>query len=324
MTTGVLIFLGLVFAAVFLLAQGLIVPVFGESAKTRRRLQKRLRRIQAEGEQNELTSLLREKYLRQLSPMERWLESLPAMEWLARLIEQAGRSILAHRFVVLSVILGLLCAMVGWSASRMAVVALAAAMVGTVLPFLKVTHDRKKRFEKLDEQLPDAIDVMKRAMRAGHPFNSALRLVAEDMSDPIAREFQQTFADINYGNDVRRATLGLLLRVPSVSMMAVVTAVLVQKETGGNLAEIFERISHVIRGRFRFNRKVRTLSAEGRLSAWILALVPLVLFAVIWITTPSYLPVLLEHAMGQKLLIFAGVMAVLGILWMRKIIRIEV
>jgi tight adherence protein B len=324
MTTGVLIFLGLIFTAVFLLAQGLIVPVFGESAKTRRLLQKRLRRIQAESEQNELTSLLREKYLRQLSPMERWMESLPAMEWLARLIEQAGRSILAHRLVLLSVMLALLGAIIGWSASRMSVVALGAAMVGIALPFLKITHDRKKRFEKLDEQLPDAIDVMKRAMRAGHPFNSALRLVAEDMSDPIAREFQLTFADINYGNDVRRAMLGLLLRVPSVSMMAVVTAVLVQKETGGNLAEIFEKISHVIRGRFRFNRKVRTLSAEGRLSAWILALVPLALFAVIWITTPSYLPVLLEHAIGQKLLIFAGVMAVLGIIWMRKVIRIEV
>ncbi len=135
------------------------------------------------------------------------------------------------------------------------------------MPFLKLMHDRKKRFEKLDEQLPDAVDVMKRAMRAGHPFNSAMRLVAEDMSDPIAQEFQTTFADINYGNDVRRAMLGLLVRVPSVSMMAVVTSVLVQRETGGNLAEIFDQISRVIRSRFRFGRKVRTLSAEGRLSA---------------------------------------------------------
>ncbi len=324
MTTGALIFLGLVFAAVFLLAQGLIVPVFGESAKTRRLLQRRLRKIQAESEQNELTSLLREKYLRHLSPTERWLESLPAMERLARLIEQAGHAILAHRLVLLSVVLGLIAAAIGWTASRLIVLALTAAAVGIAVPFLKMTHDRKKRFEKLDEQLPDAIDVMKRALRAGHPFSSALRLVAEDMSDPIAREFQLTFADINFGNDVRRAMLGLLLRVPSVSMMAVVTAILVQKETGGNLAEIFERISQVIRGRFRFHRKVRTLSAEGRLSAWILALVPLVLFAVIWITTPSYLPVLLDHSMGQKLLIFAGVMGVVGILWMRKIIRIEV
>jgi tight adherence protein B len=324
MTTGVLIFLGLVFAAVFLLAQGLTVPVFGESAKTRRLLQQRLRKIQEESEQNELTSLLREKYLRQLSPAERWLESLPAMERLSRLIDQAGHSILGHRLVLLSVFLGLIGAGIAWSVSRLLVVALLAAATGIAAPFLKMTHDRKKRFEKLDEQLPDAIDVMKRALRAGHPFNSALRLVAEDMSQPIAGEFQLTFADINYGNDVRRAVLSLLLRVPSVSMMAVVTAILVQKETGGNLAEIFERISHVIRGRFRFHRKVRTLSAEGRLSGWILALVPLMLFAVISITTPDYLPVLLEHPTGQKMLIFGGVMGVIGILWMRKVIRIEV
>jgi tight adherence protein B len=324
MTTGVLFFLGLVFAAVFLLAQGLTVPVFGESAKTRRLLQQRLRKIQAEGEQNQLNSLLREKYLRQLSPAARWLESLPAMERLARVIEQSGRSLLAHRLVSLSVFLGLIGAGIGWNASHSTVVALAAMAVGIALPILKITHDRKKRFEKLDEQLPDAIDVMKRAMRAGHPFNSALRLVAEDMSEPIAREFQLTFADINYGNDVRRALLGLLLRVPSVSMMAVVTAILVQKETGGNLAEIFERISNVIRGRFRFHRKVRTLSAEGRLSAWILALVPLVLFAVIWVTTPDYLPVLLEETIGHKLLIGAGVLGVVGIVWIRKVIQIEV
>lgn len=324
MSTGLLIFLGLIFAAVFLLAQGLMVPVFGESARTRRLLQQRLRKIQADGDQHELISLLREKYLNRLSPTERWLESLPAMERLARVIEQAGHSMLAHRLVLLSVFFGVIGAVCGWSFSRLAVVGLGAAAIGIALPFLKITHDRKKRFAQLDEQLPDAIDVMKRAMRAGHPFNSALNLVAEDMSDPIAREFQLAFADINYGNDLRRALLGLLLRVPSVSMMAVVTAVLVQKETGGNLAEIFEQIARVIRGRFRFHRKVRTLSAEGRLSAWILALVPLVLFAVIWVTTPSYLPVLLENPAGQKLLIVAVVAGVLGILWMRKIIRVEV
>ena len=96
---------------------------------------------------------------------------------------------------------------------------------------------------------------------------------------PIAREFELTFADVNYGNDLRRALLGLLSRVPSGNLMAVVTAVLMQKETGGNLAEILEQISQVIRGRFRFERRVRTLSAEGRMSAWILALVPIVLFA---------------------------------------------
>jgi tight adherence protein B len=212
----------------------------------------------------------------------------------------------------------------GWAFSRMAWVMLASLGIGFALPFLKLMNERKKRLAKIDEQLPDAVDVMKRALRAGHPFSSAVRLVAEDMSNPIAQEFQTTFADLNYGNDVRRALLGLLVRAPSVSMMAVITSVLVQKETGGNLAEIFDQISRVIRSRFRFGRKVRTLSAEGRMSAWILTLTPIVLFAIIWVTSPSYLPVLLDHPLGRKLLMFAGFMGIVGILWMRKIIRIEV
>jgi len=180
-----------------------------------------------------------------------------------------------------------------------------------------------RRVGKFEEQLPDAVDVMKRALRAGHPFNSCLKLVAEDMDEPISREFELTFADVNYGNDLRRALLGLLLRVPSTSLMAVVTAVLIQKETGGNLAEIFESISQVIRSRFRFGRRVRTLSAEGRLSAWILTLVPILLFGVLWLTTPAYLPPLLESPTGQKMIAFAVIMMVVAVFWMRKIIRID-
>ena len=106
--------------------------------------------------------------------------------------------------------------------------------------------------------------------------------------------------------------------------MAFVTCVLVQKETGGNLAEILEQISAVIRGRFRLERKIKTLSAEGRLSVWVLAMVPLVLFAVIWITTPDYLPTLIENDIGQKLIVFGLVAAVIGSIWIRKIIRIDV
>ena len=144
------------------------------------------------------------------------------------------------------------------------------------------------------------------------------------MDDPVAAEFGTTFADINYGNDVRRAMMGLLHRVPSVTVMALVTSVLVQRETGGNLAEILDRIASVVRGRFKLQRRVKTLSAEGRMSAWILALVPFVLFAVVWVTTPEYLPVLLEEEAGKKMIIYAAVSGVIGMFWIRKIIRIEV
>lgn len=324
MTSGTLIFLALLAGAVFVLSQALVVPMFGDQAKTRRRLRARLQDIEAQGGEGPVGSLLREKYLRSLSPTERLLEDLPLMDSLAQLIEQSGRSMLAYRFALLSLAIAtgaaLLCALLtpfGW-------LAIPAFGAGLAAPYVTLTIERRRRFEKLEEQLPDAIDVMKRALRAGHPFNSALKLVAEDMDAPISREFSLAFSDVNFGNDLRRALLGLATRVPSTNVMALVTAVLVQKETGGNLAEIFDGLSKVIRGRFRFQRKVRTLSAEGRLSAWILGLVPIVLFAVIWVTTPSYLPPLLYNPIGQKLIAFGVVSMILGVLWMRKIIRIDV
>ena len=135
---------------------------------------------------------------------------------------------------------------------------IAAAGIGAFaayIPFLTIGMDRTKRMATFEEQLPDAIDTMKRALRAGHPLSAALKFVADEMDDPVSAEFELTFGDINYGNDVRRAMLGLLARVPSVTVMALVTSILVQKETGGNLAEILENISGVIRGRFRFQRE---------------------------------------------------------------------
>jgi tight adherence protein B len=318
------IFLGLVFLAVFLLAQGTVVPVFGEGRKMRKRLQARLHQVSTASSEPALSSLLRAKYLKELSPLERSLESLPMMEALGRVIEQSGRQTRAYRVVSLSLVLMIVLAITGWLMTRLLPVAIAAGLAGLVVPYLKVFQDRARRLAKFEEQMPEAIDVIKRALKAGHPFSQSLKLVAEDMDDPIAREFDLTFADVNYGNDVRRAMLGLLERVPSVTVMAFVTSVLVQKETGGNLAEILEQISSVIRGRFKFYRRVRTLSAEGRLSAWILSLVPLALFVVIWFTTPSYLPRLIEDPDGHALIFGAAGLTMVGILWIRRIIRIEV
>jgi tight adherence protein B len=324
MSSGLILFLVLLAGAVFLLSQALIIPAFGDESRTRKLLRARLKDIEAANAEHEVASLLREKYLRELSPFERWLENFDLLERLARVIEQAGWKMMAYRLVLISLGVGILAAFVTWTFLSTILPTLAALVLGIAAPYVALLRARKTRFGRIEEQLPDAIDVMKRALRAGHPFNACLKLVAEDLDEPIAREFRQTFADVNYGNDLRRALLGLLMRIPSTNVMALVTAVLVQKETGGNLAEIFDSLSKVIRGRFRFQRKVRTLSAEGRLSAWILALVPIVLFAVIWVTTPAYLPPLLEHPTGQKLIGFGVVMLIVGVLWMRKIIRIDI
>ncbi len=317
-------FLALVFVAVFLLVQGMVVPVFGEAKKTRKLLLARLGAVAAANGKSDFGSLLRQKYLKELSPLERTLETLPGMERFARLVEQSGSKTPANRFFILSLVFALVAALLGWALTRLPYCAVLAAVAGFSLPYMKVLRDRGVRLAKFEEQLPDALDVVKRALKAGHPFSQALKLVAEDMEDPVAREFDLVFSEVNYGGDMRSALLGLMERVPSVSVVAMVTAVLVQKETGGNLAETFERITAVIRGRFKLYRRVRTLSAEGRLSAWILALVPLVLVVVISLTTPDYLPTLFKDPMGKNLVAAAVVFGILGILWIRRIIRIQV
>lgn len=324
MTSGSALFIVMVFVTVIMLMQGLVVPAFGESAKTRKRLRKRISDIEATGEDAPLSSLLREKYLRTLSPLERRLESMPAMEALARKIEQAGRKILAYRLVALSLTIGIATTIASWIYFRTPVAAAATGLLCTYSPYMKINMDCASRMQQFEEQLPDAIDTMKRALKAGHPLAASLKLVFEELDDPVAAEFELTFNDINYGNDVRRAMLGLLSRVPSVTVMALVTSILVQKETGGNLAEILEKISIVIRGRFKLQRKIKTYSAEGRMSAWVLALVPLVLFVTLWFTTPDYLPVLLESEGGQKMIMYGCVSAVVGVFWIRNILRIEV
>lgn len=324
MSTGMVLFIVLVGATVFMLAMGLIVPTFGDQRRTRKLLQRRLAGIESELGGSSVASLMREKYLRDLSPLEQQLESLPGMEALAHMIEQSGGTTLAHQLVAISILLAAGGAFVAGMMLHNLLAALAGAAVGAVAPFIKIRHARAQRFAKLEEQLPDAIDVLRRALRAGHPLGACLKLVAEDMPQPIAKEFELAFADINYGNDVRRAFLGFLERVPSVTMMSFVTAVLVQRETGGNLAEVLDQISRVVRGRFKFYRKVRTLSAEGRMSAWVLAMVPLVLVSLISYTSPDYLPVLAHDPTGRKLILAAVGLGFLGVLWIRKLLRIEV
>lgn len=324
MSDGMIFFIGLIFVAVFFLVQGLALPVFGESAQARKRLKKKLGEIESADGEEAYSSILREKYLRKLSPWERSLEQLPIMESLAAFIEQSGSKQLAYRVVLFSIVFGFVTAFVVWTFLRVWYAPIIAGAIAFYIPFMRISSNRKNRMARFEEQLPDAIETMTRALRAGHPFPAALKMIGEEFDDPVASEFDLTFGDINYGNDVRRAMLGLLRRIPTVTVMALVTAVLVQKESGGNLAEILERISAVIRSRFRLHRKVRTLSAEGRMSAWVLTLVPLGLFVVLMITTPDYLPALINDARGHKMIFGAIISGSIGIYWIRRILRIEV
>ena len=317
-------FLVMIFVSVFLLVYSFVVPVFGAERQAAKRLKKRLRQVALQERRQSAAAMLREKYLRELSPLERWLEALPGMDRLALHLEQAGLQTAAYRVILLAAMLGIGAGWVALLLLQQPYLAVLAGVAGFIIPFFRISMRRNKRLARFEEQLPEALDVMVRALKAGHPFSGTLQLVADEMDDPIAREFGITFADINYGLDVKQAFMNLLERVPNMTLMTLVTAVVVQRETGGNLAETLANISNVIRGRFRFSRRVKTLSAEGRMSAWILAMIPFFLFIVIMVTTPSYLPILMQEPAGMKIIAVAFFLQVIGILWIRRIIRIEV
>lgn len=165
---------------------------------------------------------------------------------------------------------------------------------------------------------------MKRALLVGYPFTEVMKSVSEEMPPPISVEFGKTFVELNYGVDLKVALANLAHRNPSVSVLAFNSAVTIQKETGGNLAETLDKISNVIRSRFKLMRKVRTLSAEGRMSAWVLMMVPFVLFLMLYLSNPEYISPLLQSERGQSLLAVTAFLMTGGLLWIRKLLRIEV
>lgn len=318
------IFIALVFVAVFLLSQGMVIPVFGESRGARKRLSQRMEQITESDGGSEQVSLVREQYLRDLSPLEKRLESMALLQPLVTLIAQSGYRTRAYRVLLMAMLLAALVGFVSYSLTGIWWAPLALAPLGAAIPLLYLRRRRSQRIAKIEEQLPDVVDVIIRALRAGHPFIEAIRLVSTEMPSPVKEEFQTTFNEINYGGDVRLALFGLLQRVPSVMIMALITAVLVQRESGGNLAEVLEKIASVIRGRFRFQRRVRTLSAEGRISAWVLTMTPFVLFVLISLVNPDYMPLLTNSSRGDDIILIALLLIVLGVFWIKKILNIKV
>lgn len=319
-----IIFLLMVFGTVLLLSQIIIIPTFGSSAQESRRLQQRLLEIESLNREASVVSLVREEQLRQMGGFERWLDGLPLTPPLQRLLDQTGRRTPAYRLVLLIVGLSLIAAIVAWLFTRSPSITLAVATMVGFLPVLKLRRERGKRLDKFEEHLPDALDLMVRALRAGTPFNAAMSYVASEMAGPVAEEFGLTFDEINYGRDVPQAFNLLILRVPSLSLMAMTTSISIQRETGGNLAEVLDKIGQLLRQRFRFQRQVRTFTAEGRLSAWVLGLLPLLLFAAMAAMQPDIYGKFFQTDTGIFLAKLGCGLMVAGMVWIAKLIDIEV
>jgi tight adherence protein B len=205
-----------------------------------------------------------------------------------------------------------------------ALVACAMAAGFALLPFAIVRRRRGKRVAKLERQLPDAADLIASALRAGHSFPAALGMAGEELPEPLGGEFRLAFDEISYGVSMNDALLNMVSRVPVGDLRYFVIAVLIQREAGGNLAEILGNISSIIRERLKLLGKVRVLSAEGRLSAWILGVLPFAIVGLLSVLNPAFIGVFWRDPVGMKIAGIAIAMMAFGILWMRKVVRIRV
>jgi tight adherence protein B len=192
------------------------------------------------------------------------------------------------------------------------------------LPFLFVLYKRRSRFNKFEQELPEALDLMVSAMRAGHSLNSSMDLVANEVADPVGGEFRICFDEQNYGLELKSAMNNLISRVPLQDLKMVVTAILIQKESGGNLAEVLDKVAYVIRERFRLRRQIRVHTAQGRMTGWILSLLPLVLGIGLYFISPETISLLWTRDIGIKLMWAAGIMTFIGALIIRKIVNMDV
>ncbi|HKO19239.1 MAG TPA: type II secretion system F family protein [Acidobacteriaceae bacterium] len=197
-------------------------------------------------------------------------------------------------------------------------------LVAAAIPGFWVMRKRRKRFDEFEGGLPEALDLMVSALRAGHSLVAALRLVAHESPDPIGGEFRICFEEQNYGLELRTAMENLTERVPLQDLRIVTTAILIQKESGGNLAEVLEKGANLIRERFKLKREVRTRTAQGRLTGWILSILPLVMGLLLYMINPKVMSVLWTRDIGIKLLYGAAGLMVFGGLIIRKIVNMEV
>jgi tight adherence protein B len=200
-------------------------------------------------------------------------------------------------------------------------------LIGAVLAFLPLSYvliKRGKRFKKFEAGLPDALDLMTSALRVGHSFNSALSLVSRECADPIGSEFRTCFEEQNYGLELRTAFENLTARIPLQDLKIVITAILIQRESGGNLAEVLEKTAYVIRQRFRLKRQVMVHTAQGRMTGWVLTILPVALGLGLFIINPDTESLLWKRDIGIKLLLAGGGMLVVGTLIIQKIVRMDV
>jgi tight adherence protein B len=309
----------------FLTFAAYLVATRGSDAK-RTRLQKRLSEalLHSVHTENIEVRLAREELMSEIPLLNRLLVRAQTASQLKRVLDQADLHITVTRLMMFAVMAGMLGAMATSMLTISWLAIIAVGIVAAVVPFAHVFWTRKKRLHTFLEQLPDTLELMSRSLSAGHGFSEALQMVATEMPEPAATEFRKTYEEQNLGLSLKLALENLSHRIPLLDLRLCITAVMIQRETGGNLAEILEKVSYTIRDRFRIMEDLKTLTTSSRMSAWILCGLPMFIAVAVTLINPDYMSVMWSDPRGHKLIAVALSLQVTGMLCVRKILNIKI
>jgi tight adherence protein B len=285
---------------------------------------KRLRKSIYTEEEQVGTDIMRKRVLSDIPFLNNLLLKMPGMLKFDDLISQANAKYPIGFFILFALFLALLGFLIGALVIKNSLASLVLLLMGGVFPFLYLILIKRRRIEKFKRQLPEALDLMARALKAGHAFTNGMKLAADQFDDPLGPEFSETLDEINFGISVPNALRNMAKRIDCSEIRYFVVGVILQRETGGNLAELMGILSYLIREKFKFQGKVRTLSAEGKLSAIILIALPFFIAGWLQFSNPKYLATLLLDPIGKAMIIGAVVLMITGVLVMKKMVTIEV
>lgn len=269
-------------------------------------------------------ALFRESRLNEITWLEPILAMFPQMADLRLLLEQADLTWSAGTFLALTIGMALSFSASIFVLTGSGLYAVAAAAVGSMGPYMYVKRSKRRRVEAFEEGFPEAIDLLARSIRAGHAFNTGMKVVAEEAQEPVRTEFRTVFEEQKFGLPLEESLLGLADRIDLVDIRIFVTAILVQRDVGGNLAEILDKISYTIRERFMIQRQIRVYTAQGRMTGYLLAVLPIIMGVLIYMLNAEYMSILFTDPVGRLLIAGALVLQVIGFIVIRRIVDIEV
>jgi tight adherence protein B len=271
-----------------------------------------------------MADIRKQELLSAIPLLNRWLVQLDVAPRLRMFLYQAEVNWTVGGLILMSISAWVAAGAVIYYRTGVPASAFVLSAVFSLAPFYYVARKRRQRFDRFEQKLPDTLEMMVGALRAGHSLITAVGAAAREAAEPVGSELRKCFDEQNYGVDLRTAMLGLTARVPLADVRMVVAGILIQKESGGNLAEVLENVAHVIRERFRLKRQIRVHTAQGRLTGWILSFLPLVLGTGLYLLNPENMSILWKRPVGLKMLYGAAIMTTIGALIIRKIVRIRI